>query len=491
MLKKVVLLLLFFCYALYAVAALPQAKEDSVIHGLQLKDPYVKEKKLISYLKDYFGNIRTSNYEAAKASMHELFLRNNLNNAQIFDLFIASIYHNRTLQITEAKNDLFAGIDLAAKSNDHYLLYEFLTHLAFIQTYEGNAIGAISSFRMAKRETVILNDAYLQAAVNVNISDIYYKYNFYNQSLYYLSQALAISIEHQVHETRLKNVIYYNISENYFRMHELDSLKKYNQKLRESKDKSYKLYTYIKRTNYYIDLLQRNYKSAINNILALQKDRLYKFEGVDNQNLANAYFNAGILDSAKYISERVLATKALTNHPEIKYHLYELLGEIAEKENDPKLAALNFNMALEQSKENIIKLIQVGDVAQRMKVDDVENTYNQQEETYKNERIWLILVVIVALLAIAFIALFYRNIKQKRHYEKLLFTSKKEEISFINSHNIRKHLSNILGIIDVISHSEDKGKEYLEAEAYLTYSAKKLDESIKNISEKLEDEDGE
>jgi len=489
MLKRIVLLLLFSWYTLLAVAMPPAGSADSLKYTLRLNDQYLKEKKLITYIKTYYSYIPIDSIKSANARMHEMFLKSNLEDSRAFELFSESIYQDRLSHTNEAKNALFAAVELAAKNNDHYLLYEFLTHLAFIQTYEGNAIGAISSFRMAKRETIILNDAYLQAAVNVNISDIYYRYNFYNQSLYYLSQALTISIKYKVREPRLKNVIYYNISENYFRMGQLDSLANYNQKLKDSKDKSYKLYTYIKRTDYYLDLLKHNYKSAIDNILMLQKDKAYKFESLDWQNLAIAYYNDNMLDSAKKIIEKVLVDKAQNNHPEIKYNLYELLGEIAIKQNDQKQAAMNFNMALQQSKDNTNRLIQVGDVALRMKLDDVENTYNQHVEVYKSERLWLIMIVIVALLTIAFIALFYRNIKQKRHYEKLLFAAQKEEISFINSHNIRKHLSNILGIIDVINHSEDKGREYLEAENYLNYSAKKLDEAIKNISEKLEDGD--
>jgi signal transduction histidine kinase len=93
---------------------------------------------------------------------------------------------------------------------------------------------------------------------------------------------------------------------------------------------------------------------------------------------------------------------------------------------------------------------------------------------------------VVAVLAIAVIAMFYRNTKQKRHYEKLLFAAKKEELAYINSHDIRRHLTNILGIIDVVQHSEHKEKEYLQAEEYLFRSAEELDRAIKNISEKLD-----
>jgi len=97
----------------------------------------------------------------------------------------------------------------------------------------------------------------------------------------------------------------------------------------------------------------------------------------------------------------------------------------------------------------------------------------------------LILTVLVAALSIVAIALIYRNVKQKRHYEKLLFAAKKEELAFINSHEVRKHLTNILGIIDILKHSDNELEEYYQVERYLLESAYRLDEAIKNISEKL------
>src|ERR1700761_1431119 len=147
-------------------------------------------------------------------------------------------------------------------------------------------------------------------------------------------------------------------------------------------------------------------------------------------------------------------------------------------------------MALLLSKDNINKLIKVGDISSRMKVDDMENSYMQQEEMYKRERQWLIFTIVVALLIIAIIAMFYRVTKQKRHYERLLFVAKKQEISFINSHEIRRHLSNILGIIEIMKKSDNKATEYHEAEEHLFYSAEKLDDAIKNISEKLDEDNG-
>jgi hypothetical protein len=406
-------------------------------------------------------------------------------NTAAVDLYLESIYQHRLSNNAEAENDIVKATELLSK-DEHYLLYVFFSNLAFIQTEDGNAIGAMSSFRVAKKQAVLLNDGYFEVVIDINISDIYYRYNFYAQSLYYLTQAQLIIIGRKVDQPRIKNIIFYNKCENYFRMGQIDSLKKYNQILKQSKDNTHNLYTYIKRTDYYLLLLSGDYANTIGEISNLRKDSLYKYNDVDRQNLADAWFNEGNLDSSKYVLQQLLAEKAQVNHPEIKSHLYEVLGEIAVKQNNQQQAAANFKLALDQAKENVSRLVLVGDISSKMKMDEMESYYAQQEEINRSQSLWLKLLVVVAILVIAVIGMFYRNTKQKRHYEKLLFEAKREELAYINSHDIRRHLTNILGIIDIVQHSEHKEKEYLQAEEYLFRSAEELDKAIKNISEKLD-----
>lgn len=484
MLKKT-FTFLFFCVAFVCFSSrVFAAKAYDLSEILQEKDQYQKEKLLIAYIKVQ-AKFSLDSFKVAKAKIHDEFIKRNYENAGAVDYYIESIYQHRLGNNTASENDIIKATDQLTK-DDHYLQYIFQTNLAFIQTEDGNAIGAISSFRVAKKHAVMLNDGYFQLVVDINISDIYYRYGFYSQSLYYLSQAQLIILGRKVEQSRSRKVIFYNKCENYFRMGLLDSLKQYNDSLKHSKESSPSLYTYIKRTDYYILLLKHDYANTINIINKIKTDTSFRYGDIDRQNLADAWFHIGNLDSAKNMLNFLLNEKAQNNHPEIKYHLYEVLGEISEKEHDLQQSALNFRLALDQSKENINKLVLVGDVSSKMKMDEMENYYAQQDEIYRTQNLWMKLLAVVAVLTIAVIAMFYRNAKQKRHYEKLLFAAKKEELAYINSHDIRRHLTNILGIIDVVQHSDDKEKEYLQAEEYLFRSAKELDKAIKNISEKLD-----
>jgi len=479
-------LCLCFCFSVsFKIAAAP-FKTDSLVCFLKINNPDLRERKLAYYLGNLFGAAPVDSLEDIKNSTDELIIDSKIANSAAFEYFIDGVCYNRHLQFDEAENALANGLYLADKAGDHYLAYNFFTFLGFIQTNSGNTIRAISSFRLANKEAILLNDAYLEVLIYINISDIYYRNNFYTQSLYYLNNALATITANNIKQQRLINVINYNKAENYFRMGNADSLRKCNLRLYEAKSGTYLLYIFKKRTDYYIQLLKHDYKNAINHITTLRKDPLFTFDNTDRQNLADAYYNAGELDSAKYITTQLLTEPEQNNHPEIKAHLYKVLGAIAAEQNDVATAATDFKLALQQSENHTSQLTEVGDISSQIKVDGIERAYIQREEVFKREKIWLIFTVVVALLTITIAFVLYRNIKQKRYYERLLFSAKKEELSFINSHEVRKHLSNILGIVEVMKHSKTKDKEYLEAEDHLLSAAEGLDAAIRNISEKLD-----
>ncbi len=409
--------------SLAATAAQPEAKRDSLLTILKIKDPGVREKNLILYLRYYFGDMPDNRLNAAKIETNQLLKTYHVANLAGINDFIETICQLRLMHYKEARNSLVTAISQAVKTDDHYLLYACFTHLGFLQTAEGNTIEAISSFRLAKQEATLLNDAYLQVLIDVNLSDIYYRNNLYSQSLFYIDQAQSLISARLVHEPRLRNALINNKAEVYFRMNNVDSVNKYNQILHKITTGS-GLYIFRKRTDYYLELLHLNYLKAVNNIKKLQKDNLYIFEPIDELNLADAYFRANMLDSAKTVITHLLDGGTQNNHPEIKLHLYEVLGQIADKLNDKNAAASHFQMAVSQAKEQIGRLTQVDTISSQIKIDEIRSAYIQKSENYKRERLGLIFIVIVTVLLLAVGALLYWNIRRKKYYEKLLFEAK-------------------------------------------------------------------
>jgi signal transduction histidine kinase len=68
-----------------------------------------------------------------------------------------------------------------------------------------------------------------------------------------------------------------------------------------------------------------------------------------------------------------------------------------------------------------------------------------------------------------------------------LYAAQKQELATINSHEVRNHLSNILGLLDLMNDKDNKGNELLKTKDYLQYSAEQLDKALKNVSKKLSD----
>jgi hypothetical protein len=481
---RFIFLLLFIC-CFSTVFSQQSVKNDSLLNFIQVKDQNLREQKIVTYIKTNFQDLPLDSLRLKKDSLINLISGFKIENSDALVLLAQSIYQKRILRFGEAKKIMLNAIELVQKKSDHFLLYTFFSQMAFIQTDEGDAIDAVYSYELAKGEAKKLNDPYLEAVLYVNISDIYYRSGLYSQSLFYLDKAQDLSDKHKLYQVNFLRLINYNKAENYFRTNNYDSLNIYHKKLDLLSGQANKLYTSQKRTGYYLQLLKHDYKTAIQRINSLLKDSLYIKVDIDEQYLASAYFFNRQIDSAGYVINNLLLRPTLINHPEIKFQLYEMLGEIAQIKNDSKGAALNFKQALQQSKQNINNLTQVGNVASQMKISDVQSLYYENMLTYKKEQLKLRFIVAVAFLIVIIIAISYRTTRQKRHYEKLLHMAQMHELANINSHEVRNHLSNILGLLDLMNDEHNKGSELSKTKHYLNYSAEQLDKALKNVSQKL------
>ena len=485
MIKVRLVCIFFFLLFGNAVATLAAIKKDSLISILKKDDLAVKKRELILYLRYSFGDMPQKDLLHAKEETVRILKLTHEQDREGLILFIDGICQYREQNYSAAQNTFLKAIEFADQNEDHYVLYACFTHMAFIQNAHGNEIEAISDFRAAKKEATVVNDAYLQIIIDINLSDIYYRNRMFGNALFYLNEAQALINSNQVRIQRMKNSINYNKAEVYYRDKNIDSLKKYNRILHKSKGGTFALYTFQKRTDYYLDLLKKKYPEAITTMATLRRDTAYHFDAIDENSLADAYFQAGQLDSAKSDVQRLIANARDNNHAELNLYLYKLLGDIEDRQNNQKESAVAYKQALSQSLEQLKRLINVGSVSSQISIDQVQNSYALRTETYKRERLWLIFIISVAILLIILEALLYYNIHRKKYYEKLLFESKKNEIAFINSHEVRRHASNIMGIMQMINQGDNKYENFVESEQYLTSELTNLDNAIQNISNKL------
>ncbi|MBV8391200.1 MAG: hypothetical protein JO080_15450 [Mucilaginibacter sp.] len=475
----------FFLFFGSAFASAAAIKNDSLLAILNNKDAAVKKRDLIFYLRFEFGDMPQKDLLQARNETVQILQSANEPDREGLILFIDGICQYRERKYSDAQTTFLEAIQKADQNEDHYLLYACFTHLAFITNEHGDEIEAISDYRAAKKEATIVDDAYLQIVIDINLSDIYYRNKMFNNALFYLNEAQTLISSNKVKMQRLENSVNNNKAEVYYQLKDFDSLKKYNRLLHKAKEGSIGLYTFQKRTDYYLQLLQKKYSEVITTIGALRKDSLYHFDIIDDNILADAYFQSGQLDSAKSVVQRLIGNSKDKNHTELNLYLYRLLGDIESGKDNPKGAAIAYKMALLESVEQLKRLIDVGSVSSQISIDQVQYSYALRTETLKRERLWLIYMVSVAILLIIFGGLLYYNVHRKNYYEKLLFESKKNEIAFINSHEVRRHSSNLMGIVQMINHGDNKYENFVEAEKYLQSELNNLDNAIKNISSKL------
>ena len=363
MLRKLLFCLLFLCFTLKLSAFHYTFKTDSLLTIIKSGDQNERERKLTTFIKRYFLYGGPDSLIAKKEEITRLISRSGIANGEALISFTEGVYQKRLYHLPEAQGAMLKAIEIATKTDDHYLLYTFISNLAFIQTDEGDAIGTISSYRLAKKEAVHLNDQGLQILVNYNISDIYYKYNFFNQASSYLSQAEALLVKYRPNDERFKWLIYIAKSDIFFKLNMPDSLASCNEILKRLKSQSPETYTQIKRNEYYMSLLHGELGGAIKQINAAKTDTSYLYTNVDRQCLADAFYKAGKSDSTTNIVSKLLADPMETNHPEIKYHQYEVLGEISKNKSQYEQANAYFKAALQQAEDNNKRLTAGGERA--------------------------------------------------------------------------------------------------------------------------------
>lgn len=485
MIRKSLLNISIFFFALIAIARAESFKKDSLLAILKNKESATQKRDLVIYLRYAFGDMPVKDLDAARRQTAKLLRSFGEQDSEGVIYFVDGICHLRQGNDRAAQNFLLKAIEEGNRADDHYLLYACFIHLAFVYTDEGNVIAAITSFRSAKKEATIVDDAYLQALIDVNLSDTYYRNAMLDHALFYLDEAQSLVDSHHIANWRMQNGIYYNKAEVFFQYRNIDSLRKYNKALNQAKKGTPGLYTFQKRTDYYLVLLQKQYPKVINIIKALKNDSLYQFKTVDKQCLADAYFQAGQLDSAKSTITGLINDTAEQKHAERNLRFYKLLGDIENKRGDYKGAAAAYNTAFSHTWEQLKRIINVGSISSQIRIDEVQSSYALRTETYKRERLWLIFLITASTLFIIIGALLYYNIHRKKYYEKLLFESQRNEIAFINSHEVRRHASNLMGIMHVINQGDHKYENFVEVEQHLVDELNSLDGAIRNISNKL------
>jgi hypothetical protein len=466
-----------------ALATNAMSSSDSLKVILLQKNSLSQKEEVVTLLKrSFFASSVNDQYQKKIADTLNKYDKAN---APALNIFINALIKRRELKFKEAHDLLLKAIYAAEKNKQSYYLYIFYNQLAYAQTDMGYTVAALNSYRQAKKQATILNNEYYQAIVSLNISDAYTNVQFYAQALVYLNEAQAYCAKHPDKDLTLCNNIDINKGEIFFKQRKADSLDFYVDRINKASEQIRDINRTRMRYAAYQLLLKENYSAAITIIKKLVKDTTAYAYDDDRWNLAESYFNNHQPDSAKLILQNLLTPNRQNEAPELRYKYYQLLATIAEEADDYHNASLNSRLALIQAEKFAHNLVILGDLSSQIRLDQIESSYRADALAYKRERVLLMMAIALSVLVVLVIGMFYYNTKQKRHYEQLLYASKKKTLAYMNSHEVRRHLSNILGLCALLDEEDFSQEEFATFNKYMLESARQMDESLKSVEKEL------
>ncbi|OOQ59909.1 hypothetical protein BC343_27510 [Mucilaginibacter pedocola] len=406
-----------------------------------------------------------------------------IEHGEMYVSLAGALVNRRESHYNEARQLLLKGIEHATKADNLFFLYYFHLNLAYVETDTGNSLDAILHYRETRRLAGMMNKPQLQVITDIGLSDIYMHLQLYEQALKYLDEVDAYSKSNKA-DTRSPAFVAVNKAEIFFKLGNKDSLDIYLGKFNTLYKRNFDEQNALTRLKYFSLILHNRPQQAVPIIKGLLATRGEYYKNNDKFYLAQCYYRLGKLDSATNLLGAMVANPKLETS-ELRINSYKLLSQILE-DGDDYAAANKYNrMAAEESEASRKKMGQIVDVVSQIRIDRVEEINAARDEIYSKQRTILIFAIITACLGLVAGGLFYYSIRQKRRYEKLLYQTKTQELAFIHSHEVRRHLANILGLCVLVDEVNPSGEELKKYYAYFNESAQEMDKALKSIEKKL------
>lgn len=387
------------------------------------------------------------------------------------------------LLLNEAKTYAEKGLNEPKIPEKQFL--RFLSLLAKIETGLENYLVAIEHYNIIEKMLLETAESEKKLIFNyIGLADLYLKTGLYQKSIETLNKGINLAKTEGIVET--EHQLFKNKAIVYFYLNQPDSLKLYTKR---AFSKHYRLKdtaVAFHRLNY-MRLILANDSAAINEVRKVINSPKDDDELMSGFHLAQTYAQFNRLEKAKKFILVMLETGDLKNLTFLSSQLYKLLSDIYIKEKNVDAALFYYKKNVEQLTSYAEKQFKSDNMLTILKYHEIKTRYDKIHAEQQVRKNYLLLSIVIGAVIILALCILYYAVLTKKKYNKLAFEKLNNEIATINSHEIRKHLSNILGIISVIQLSDDKTAMYLEMEKPLLESAENLDVSIKNIANKISD----
>jgi len=469
-----ILVLSLFSLALYAGSSL-RDRIKSANNSPSLTADIQVEQLITVYIRLAKEEKLASNKEILLSEISKI----NLKDKKSYTYEIEALYAKRLLKPEKARYYILKAMDEIPHDKPRFLT--LIKTLASIDTDLENYMRAMEGYLIIQKQLQQTNDINKLVLNYTNIADLYIKSNLFEEAINVLD--IAYKLAFQQENQHIPNILYENKAIAYFHLKNLDSLQHYASKITHNVSQDQLVDHRMK----YMILLLKNDKEAISEIKVLA-DSPQDTDKLDTYlHLAEAYFMFNETVKSKELIFRLLYAPDLKNLNYLRAKLFSLLGDAYLKEKQFSLSAQYYKKGTDLSTLNTLKMMKTGGILNLLKYDEIKKKYVMAQENLEVRQNYLFLFAGFAGMIILTFIFLYRSLKIKKKYDELMFNKLNSEISFINSHEIRKYLSNILGIVMVIKMSENRNETYFEFEDALFDSAENLDISIKSIASKLND----
>ncbi|OAQ38464.1 hypothetical protein A5893_13645 [Pedobacter psychrophilus] len=265
-----------------------------------------------------------------------------------------------------------------------------------------------------------------------------------------------------------------------------------------------------------IDLMRDSLEKASNSF-----DKVLNFENAEPDQIIKAYTGLAIIKSKQkdYAGSKILLNKALSiakkTHAEIQLlYIYEQIIRLSKDMNDLPNQVIYLNQK-DSLKSQLLGYNTSGNISSSLNKiitdkKDKENeelrlqsTFNEKKLSKQKNTFLLLITGISVLLILGFVALInFRNknkaykkldianqqiLKHNANLEQMVQkrtatisqkNAKLKEVAYFNSHRVRKHMANILGLIHVASFEKEK-QEFFDL---IESEAKSMDETLSEIN---------
>lgn len=201
--------------------------------------------------------------------------------------------------------------------------------------------------------------------------------------------------------------------------------------------------------------------------------------------LGRAYYNngdyknaLGILDSVEYYVEGLNQLSILKDLYVVKANTYAAMNDMPSalkyyEKNERVGDSINANTSIAKNME------------MSASVSTLKNSLGEAVREKNLQRKVVIFTIVISVLSLTLLYLLFRFVVNRNKMHRMQMQQYMKELSFINSHEVRKYLANILGIVQMIKMENSSFDTYRLFEEDLFKNADALDQSIRTLAKKL------